>query len=106
MWGVDIGGLINPPGSVKSSRSQSRKCSQMFNLSQSIFLGHKLGKLVGGEKFFESGLQWFWSYKLNRQSHIGVHRRHPVLHISFDLSHADTEFLLQKLAYILDSSTT
>src|SRR3989344_2037735 len=80
--------------SRQTSRPQSRQSAQMFQLRQNIFLLHELRKLVGGEKFLESRLQWLWGNKLHRLSEVRLHRGHPVLYVSFYLRHSHPDLLL------------
>ncbi len=78
----------------------------MLKFFESIGLLHELRELVSREKLFHSGLQWFGRNELHRQSNIGINSRHPVLNISLDLGHTDTNLLLEKFPHETHSSRT
>src|SRR3989344_6580169 len=103
---MDITYLVTGASTVEAARAKSRDGAQMLEFFESIGLLHELRELVSREKLFHSGLQWFGRNELHRQSNIGVDSRHPVLNISLDLGHADTNLLLEKFSHETYSSRT
>ncbi|KKT21781.1 MAG: hypothetical protein UW07_C0055G0003 [Candidatus Nomurabacteria bacterium GW2011_GWF2_43_8] len=67
----------------------------MLYLVEHIFLSHKLRKLVGREKFLDTGLERALVDDLNRHGGIDIDNRHPILDISLNLHHAGAYFLLE-----------
>src|SRR3989344_1980728 len=62
-----------------SSRPQSGKAPQMFQLREQVYLVHELRKLVGGEKFFDHRHERSRVDKLRRRQRGGVQGGYAVL---------------------------
>ena len=91
-------------GAVETAGAERRDGAQVFDFFQSVRLLHELRELVSGKEFLHSRLQGLRGNEIDRQCYVGVDGGHPVLYISFDLSHADANLLLKKLAHETDAA--
>ncbi len=103
---VDVAHLVTGAGTVEAAGTEGGDGAEMLEFIESIILLHELRELVGREKLFHPSLQWFRRNELHRQSDIGIDGRHPILDISLDLGHTDTNFLLEKFSHKTYSSRT
>ncbi len=106
MRGMNVAHFVAGASAVESARTKGGDRAEMLEFFQSISLLHKLRQLISGEKFSHPSLERLGRNKLHRQSNIGIDSGHPILDISLNLGHTDTNFLLEEFPHQTHSSRT
>jgi hypothetical protein len=101
---VDVTHLIAGASTVKTTGTKGGNSSQVLEFLKSIGLLHELGELVGGEELLDTSLKGFRRDELDWQSDICVDGRHPVLDVSLNLGHTDTNLLLEEFSDETDAT--